>query len=57
MANETHRLVVIVKVGGGEWEFTSEPLQEVWADILLRDFALQESPFVVVRAKKIPAKP
>jgi hypothetical protein len=53
--NDKFVLVVTVKIGG-EWIFTSEPMTEMWADILLREFILQSEPFAVLRAKKVPVE-
>jgi hypothetical protein len=46
-------IIVSVEIGGEEYTFTSEPMTDAWADILLREFILQRAPFVVKRAKKI----
>ena len=52
---QSYILIVRVQISGMEWTFTSEPMEELWADILLREF-ISRTPFEVLRARKVPAK-
>lgn len=47
-------LVVTVHIAGQEWEFVSEPMARLWADILLKEFVIAREPFRVIRAKLLP---
>ena len=48
-------VVVTVEIGGHDYSFVSEPMAELWVDILMREFILQEAPFRVTKALKVPA--
>lgn len=46
------RVVVTIQQIGLDWTFTSEPMTEFWADMLLVEIA--RGPFTVVKAKVVP---
>jgi hypothetical protein len=46
-------LVVTVHIANQDWEFVSEPMSRLWADILLKEFIIAREPFKVVKAKLV----
>jgi hypothetical protein len=47
-------VVVTIRQIGVEWTFTSEPMTEYWADLLLIEIA--RGPFTVTKARVVPVK-
>lgn len=45
-------VVVTVRIGGGEWEFSSPAMEETWATILLQQLA--GGPFEVLGGQAVP---
>ena len=50
------RVQATIVIDGNQYVFISEPLDRLWADIILQEF-IRGGPFKVVKAKLIPVGP